>query len=429
MSCKRISWLILLILICGTAWGGYRTVHQSALNHDLIMAAGADDLSNVRMLLSRGADPNASEDETPGKGWHHLLNVLLRHKQHVALTNPLSQAMPDPFHALPPEINQANPRNINQIEIVRLLLEHGANTNVQLPGQTPLPFRSCLGPHADRLIPLFLQHGADPNTVDDEGDCMLTYVLASHEEALVKMVLNYGAKPDLENITGETALMWAACGHDSKAIKCLLACGADINHKNKNGNSALTYAVMAVTMEDGMRPSENAKRQNAIDVLLAAGADVNLRDHQGGSPFLFALSQTKDTVTIPIQSGIIDERPRINVTSMLAHGADVHRAIPVSASGLIVSWDHGRSFQVCDAVPGTTPLMFATASQGVEVVHKMLALGADVNACDAKGKTALDYVQETRPCSWEKGKRIFKDTKRCMEIRALLLRTRSRTIN
>ncbi|MCW3099338.1 MAG: ankyrin repeat protein [Chthonomonadaceae bacterium] len=405
MQRKRLSWLILLLLIGMVGWGGYRTARQSTLNHALILASRANDPSEVLMQLNRGADPNAHEDKTSETGLQHLLNILLlhKHKRYFSSTSPLFQAMPGDtilqgtslvhlvmtgassgpgrfFESSAPSLNN------NQFEIARILLEHGADPNIKLPDGTPSPSHWWFEARDDRLSTLFLQHGANPNNIDSVGNSALMYAVDSHNEMLVQTALMHGARPDLANNQGDTALMWAACDHDVKAIKLLLSAGGDVNHKDKSGYSALTYAVAngnsssrARAIKNGSSVAFSAREcKETIDLLLAAGADVNASDQQGCSPFLLAVNEWY-----------------IDVNNMLAHGADVRRAIPLSAPTQDVSWTligfgGGVGNQT---TPGTTPLMSATVLQRADLVRKMLAMGADVNARDAKGKTALYYAQ------------------------------------
>ena len=367
MTRKRSSrsiLLILLMLFCGMGWTVYRAVHQSALDRDLILASGTGDPAGVHALLNQGADPNASQRNSVGTGWRHLFNLLLRRKEAGSSLCPLNQALS------PGELDNGH------FAILQMLLEHGANPNIKLPTGKPLPLCAFEEPLDERLLPLFLKHGADPNTVDLRGVSLLIYAVNLHREAWVQALLNHGAKPDIATPNGDTALMWAAQEWNTKATKLLLSHGADVNHKNRHGQTALTYALFNVAPE----------QQETTEILLAAGADVNAPDKQGCTPFLFALLEHGDAVA-----------------GMLAHGADVNRAISLSATTQRISVDTqtGNSGMTGEhyfsAIPGTTPLMFAIQAQNVDLVRNMLAKGADVNARDAKGKTVLYYAGNSPP--------------------------------
>jgi len=375
MQRKRMLGWILIALLGMVGWGFYRTLHQSTLNHNLIVASRAGDSVTALWLLKQGADPNASEEKTPPMVWNHLLNVLLWRSRDLPRNYPLSEAMAP--------TQQNSTLDFGRLEIVRMLLEYGANPNVILPGETPLPLYAARTQN-EGLLSLLLRYGADPNVVDtnlppmiSDGNSMLMYVLSAHKSALVKALLDHGARANLENKNGDTALMWAAHYRDIETIKLLLSAGAEVNHKNKRGHSALTFAVTNLPVS----PEERRKDQEMVDLLLAAGADANARDQQGCSPFLFALNFAPD-------------EGDLGAGSMLARGAHVNRPIPLTSSRQDFLWNMlGEGGSAGNqATPGTTPLMFAIVSQRADLVPKMLAMGADINARDSKGKTALYYA-------------------------------------
>jgi ankyrin repeat protein len=354
--------LILLLLVGGMVWTGYRSEQMSALDRALIGACAIGDLEQARSLLHRGADPNASLDPNEPMGWRHLLALLLRRHHNTFRIRPLNQAM------------AIGSLNSHQFEIVQLLLAHHADPNIELASGDPLALHALTDPSADRLFPLFLQHGVNPNLADTYGISLLMVALMAHRAAWAQALLERGAKPDMATRHGDTALMWAAQAWDVPGLKLLLAHGADVNHKNKEGQPALTYALANVGPE----------QKPTIEALLAAGADVNLPDNQGCTPFLFAL----------VEHGY-------GIEAMLAHGADMRRTIPLSAPRVTISTEvlarnsAITSTFIFSPVPGTTPLMFAVQSREVALIRAILAKGADVNARNAQGKTALSYAADS----------------------------------
>ena len=357
MKRKRLLGAVLLILLCGTGWFGWQAVNQAALNHDLILASATGNPVTVRALLQQGADPNAVEDNTVGIGWQQRLSLMLRHKESLLKMCPLSQVL------------AAGSSDADHLEIVRLLLERGANPNLVLPGQTPFPVRALVIAKEERLLTLFLQHGADPNTVDATGASLLMYAVNAHRESWVRALLERGAKPDLANLQGDVPLMWAAYERETKIAALLLAHGADVNHKNRRGLTALMYALFAADSDE------------MIKLLLAAGADVNAPDAQGCTPFLYALTMRTETNRL-----------------LLAHGGDVRRSLPprISIQNIIIEFqmeNSSRTMSMSFAFPpGTTPLMLAVRSHDFDLVRGLLAKGADAEARDAQGNTALFYA-------------------------------------
>ena len=354
--------LILLLLVGGMVWTGYTSAQHSALDRALIDTCTIGDLARARSLLDQGADPNAGLDPNEPIGWRHLLTLLLRRPPNTFRIRPLYQAM------------AIGSLNSHQFEVMQLLLAHHADPNIEFASGDPLALHALTDPTADRLFPLFLQHGVKPNLADTHGISLLMVAAMAHRGAWVQTLLERGAKPDLATRHGDTALMWAAQAGDVPGLKLLLAHGADVNHKNKEGQPAMTYALANVGPE----------QKPVIEALLAAGADVNLPDNQGCTPFLFAFALIKHGY---------------GIEAMLAHGADMRRAIPLSAPRVTISTEvlAGKfattSTFIFSLVPGTTPLMFAVQSGEIALIRAILAKGADVTVRDGSGKTAIDYAK------------------------------------
>jgi ankyrin repeat protein len=88
-------------------------------------------------------------------------------------------------------------------EIVKLLIENGANVNQAEESEfhTPLMYAS-----GDReIIELLLKHGADVNAEDDYNATALTRAAESGRFEIVKLLLEHGANPGVREERGKTA--------------------------------------------------------------------------------------------------------------------------------------------------------------------------------------------------------------------------------
>jgi ankyrin repeat protein len=315
------------------------------------------DPERVRALLAEGADPNTRGNDAIGSPWEGFLNMLLRR-----------QRVDEPVWPLTEELGTGLV-DARRVEVVRLLLEHHANPNVTLPGGTPAIWYAVRDTQGDGLLTLMLQHGADPNAQDRAGTSLLMYAIYQNNMSWVRTLLDHGAKPDLANADGDTPLMWAAYQDDTEVVARLLASGVEVDHKNNRGETALMYTLA------------NFGAGKPQDMLLDAGADVNLQDKNGATPFLYALYTNSRSCA-----------------QMIAKGADVRRAVPASAANQRLDVHMEEEFGAMDAgfplnVPvGATPLMLAARGHDPALVKALLAKGADVNAHDSKGQSALDYV-------------------------------------
>lgn len=113
-----------------------------------------------------------------------------------------------------------------RIEIVRLLLEQGANPNMgrDSTGETPLHHAVC-GTIQLEVVQALLQAGADPNAKCAVG-------IAS--DNFMRDV----------RVRGETPLHRAAAYADRPAIQALLDAGASLEARDANGDSALSWASL-----------------------------------------------------------------------------------------------------------------------------------------------------------------------------------------
>lgn len=92
------------------------------------------------------------------------------------------------------------------INIVRLLLKHGADPNVRIrEGWTLLHFAA--DQLQKELAAQLLRAGCDPNAINDAGETPLSKVLFAFnpKKDLINLLLEHGADPDAKHGGGESA--------------------------------------------------------------------------------------------------------------------------------------------------------------------------------------------------------------------------------
>jgi len=171
--------------------------------------------------------------------------------------------------------------------------------------------------------------------------------LSSGDVAAVQAFLDKGIAPDVP-VYGMPLLQKAANVSSAEMVKMIIARGGDLTYKDRSGNNALAQA------------QSNTKHWQAIiAVLLEAGIEVN-----------------RDTpvwkIAFKTQNGKFKPGVKETLESLLAKGANVNT--PISKTG-------------------NTLLMFAAKMAWLEPVEFYLAHGADVNAKDKDGRTALSWAK------------------------------------
>jgi ankyrin repeat protein len=392
-----------------------------AADSRLADAAEKSDRANIRALLEQKADVNAAQvDGMTALHWaaYHddleTVKALVESKADVKAANrygvkPLSLACQN-----------------GNTSIVELLLKHGADPNTTLRGgETALMTAARTGMAGP--VNALLQSGADVNAKERRGQTALMWAAAEGHTEVVESLIKAGADihamlPD----SGFTPLFFAAREGRTDVVRALLISGADVNeamHPQKptgktpsKGTSALILAVenghfdLAVELlkagadpndqrsgftalhvmtwvrkpnrgeDDGAPPplgSGNLSNLQFIKKLVEYGADVNARlksgkggpglyNKVGSTPFLMAAA-TADATYMQL---------------LIELGADPMLGNVDNCTPLIVACGVGVGSAAANEVAGEEP-------EVLEAAQLLLKLGADVNAVDVNGETAM----------------------------------------
>lgn len=153
------------------------------MSAELFDAIDQQDVARVAALLAQGVDPNTLLEEPPY--W-------------------------PPMGAAIEEIAWYD----GSIEVVRLLIQHGADVNAWDGKNTGTPLHSAmLILHADmridnkdliqlELIQLLLEAGADPNAVSDTGESALRWAVEQGDLDMAKLFVRFGADKTIDKFGG-----------------------------------------------------------------------------------------------------------------------------------------------------------------------------------------------------------------------------------
>lgn len=377
------------------------------------------DRARVQSLLRQGAGVNAAQvDGMTALHWAVYYEDLPSARRLVAA------------HA---DVNAANRYGMRPLslactngntELVELLLQAGADPNAQLPGaETALMTAARTG----RVGPVkaLLACKVNLNVKERGGQTALMWAAAEGHAEVVQLLLQAGADFRTPLPSGFTPLCFAAREGHRAVVQVLLKAGADVNEAmqpqrsgGKNPRKGTSPLLLAV---------ENAQFELALD-LLKAGADPN--DQRSGYTPLHVITWVRrpntgdgpDGDPPPVGSGAMSSLQFVR--ELVARGAKVNTRLERGATGRGVLTEKGATAFLLASHTADLPLMrllvelgadpklpnadhcpplLAAAGIGVmapgeepgtddeviEALKYLLELGADVNAVDDHGETAM----------------------------------------
>ncbi|XP_047085604.1 ankyrin repeat domain-containing protein 27-like [Lolium rigidum] len=166
-----------------------------------------------------------------------------------------------------------------QLEVCKYFVEElgfDVNAGALCGGVTPLSSAALFGEVV--IARYLLDHGADPNKIENSGSVALHNAAKNGNEGVVRLLLSRGARVDIAVAHG-TPLHIAASYGKTSVLKTLLDhhadAGANVNYANPN--TPLVVATMLGLAD-------------CIKYLLEAGANPNISDKQGRMPIQIAAS-------------------------------------------------------------------------------------------------------------------------------------------
>ena len=344
----------------------------------LMVAVINEQFDIAKLLLENGANPNdkdrlnrtslhvASVSYNDDETIVEIAKLLLSHGVNISARANYLGDKPGDAPALTVLMTAASWGNN---ELVKLLLENGANVNDK--DRFDRTALHLAAQHAYiKVIKLLVENGANislkamrdgNNTVDKFTPLMFAVESGGSDRyEAVKFLLEKGANPNEEtHPEGITALNMAVRGNETKILELLIANGGDISIKkhfdDDPPNTEPSEGLLSIATING--------NKQIAEFLIKNGANPNERDRLNRTPLLMAVNMNEEEIA----------------KLLIWQGANV------SAESNYPEDEPGE-------MPSRTPLIMATRNGNYKMVKLLLENVADVNYKDEENRTALHYA-------------------------------------
>lgn len=338
------------------------------------------DVAEVRTLLARRVDVNASR----GDGATALHWAALRDDGEIA----------DMLIRAGARVNAVDDRSVTALllacmngsaAMVDRLLRAGADPNVALStGETPLMTAARSG--NAKVIKLLLNRSADPRAAErSRGQTALMWALAEQHVDVARLLIDNGADVRARSNKGFTPLLFAAQQGNLESVQALLAAGADINEAANDGTSVLLMATVSGHAGLAM-------------YLLDHGANPNI-DGAGYTALHWAVGSWETQLSGQLGHsadytiGFQGETKIELVKSLLEHGADPNsKMTKLPPTHGYTLFSVRLSENLAGDMFGATPFLVAATGGDVNIMRLLLARGADPNLTTKAHTTPLMFA-------------------------------------
>ena len=259
--------------------------------------------------------------------------------------------------------------------ITKLLLDRGASLSLALDADVRFPLHSIISDgheDASSLVRMLLEHGADADSVDDQGMTAIALAVTKENLEVVHLLLQENAETTLwlrteygtTNILVLATIIRTTPIKSLKMVQLMLEHGVDVDFRTARGETPLWCAA-----ENG--------NLDVARLLLDHGAAVDVQDVRGMTPLIAALRKLLFFSATRVQISKPPEKLSGSTSQVRKH-EDVARLLITSGANTNLR-----------TVSGWTALNYAAEHGALKVVELLLRYGANPNVTNSYNSTPL----------------------------------------
>ncbi|KAI9726149.1 MAG: hypothetical protein M1828_001822 [Chrysothrix sp. TS-e1954] len=377
----------------------------------LIIAAENGEMSIVKLLIDTGADPKLC---TAIRGTTALARACQFGNLKIAeylleKIGPSALARQHPMGSRSAQPPLCGAAENGHIQIVEVLLKHGAYLDVKDDQKGYTPLFLALDKNHINIVRRLVDHGASIKCDDGGGKTALHCLAKYGQHDYMLEFINRGAEVNAKTeYRMEAPLHYAARNGSLKTVVVLVNCGADITSRDKKGYTPLVWGcrmghipVVRFLLErhddpNTLSPSGSCLMFAAMygdleicELLVKARADPNLVSSYHAVTPLHAASEAKamDTVRYLLSCGAdVAAKSRFGVTPL-------HVSVEAWANE-VVELLVSRGSPLEDAnFAGETPLCIAVRLRSRVTVDCLIHAGANIYHLREDGQNVLDLAR------------------------------------
>ena len=265
--------------------------------------------------------------------------------------------------------------------VIERLLAAGADPKLTMPsGETPLMTAARTGRAA--AVAALIAGGSNINARESaKGQTALLWALSGPHAEAARVLVEKGADITLASSGGFTPLMMAARYNSVESVKLLLDKGASLKEQSANGTTPLHVAVLRghidlakYFLDKGADPNAAGTGYTVLHYAAGKWDGVDAHDHLDAPGEWNILLGLRPAAKADI------------IKALLAHGADVNATLTREPPRYGFSLVSGMAKAYTG---GATPFVLAAMSADVDTMRLLAAAGADTKLASRGGHTPL----------------------------------------